>query len=57
MIFSSQEDVKEAFNSGKLDKDVIVVVKGQGPKANGMPGYITPILGILQDRGFSSISY
>ena len=54
LIFSSQEEVKEAFNSGKLDRDVIVVVKGQGPKANGMPELhsLTPILGVLQEKGF-----
>ena len=49
-----KEEVKEAFNSGKLDRDVIVVVKGQGPNANGMPELhsLTPILGVLQEKGF-----
>ena len=54
MVFNSQEEVKKAFDSGKLEKDVIVVVKGQGPKANGMPELhsLTPLLSILQEKGF-----
>ena len=53
-VFSSQLEVKEAFNSGLLTDDVIVVVRGQGPKANGMPELhsLTPMLGIIQDKGF-----
>ena len=54
MVFNSQEEVKKAFDAGKLEKDVIVVVKGQGPKANGMPELhsLTPLLSILQEKGF-----
>lgn len=46
--------MKAAFESGELDRDVIVVVRFQGPKANGMPELhkLTPFLGVLQDRGF-----
>ncbi|WP_185805056.1 phosphogluconate dehydratase [Pontivivens nitratireducens] len=53
-IFHSQEDVKTAFQAGELNRDVIVVVRFQGPKANGMPELhsLTPPLGVLQDKGF-----
>ncbi|MFN3288372.1 MAG: dihydroxy-acid dehydratase, partial [Sphingomonadaceae bacterium] len=52
-IFASQEAVLEAFRAGALDRDVAVVVRGQGPAANGMPELhkLTPALGVLQDRG------
>ncbi|MFC7367298.1 MULTISPECIES: phosphogluconate dehydratase [Vreelandella] len=53
-IFGDQNEMKAAFESGDLDRDVIVVVRFQGPKANGMPELhkLTPFLGVLQDRGF-----
>jgi phosphogluconate dehydratase len=53
-IFSDQDEVLTAFNAGELERDVIVVVRFQGPKANGMPELhkLTPSLGVLQDRGF-----
>ena len=53
-VFHSQEDVQAAFKAGELDRDVIVVVRFQGPRANGMPELhkLTTPLGILQDRGF-----
>jgi phosphogluconate dehydratase len=52
-VFGSQEQVKKAFEAGELYKDVIVVVRFQGPAANGMPELhkMTPFLGICQDRG------
>lgn len=52
-IFDSQEAVQSAFKAGELDQDVIVVVRFQGPRANGMPELhkLTPSLGVLQDRG------
>jgi phosphogluconate dehydratase len=52
-VFHDQGQVKEAFRAGRLDRDVIVVVRFQGPKANGMPELhaLTPILAVLQDRG------
>nr|WP_163503954.1 phosphogluconate dehydratase [Halomonas socia] len=52
-IFEDQNDLKGAFESGELDRDVIAVVRFQGPKANGMPELhkLTPYLGVLQDRG------
>ena len=54
MVFHSQDDVKKAFQKGELNKDVIVVVRYQGPKANGMPELhnLTPMLSVLQDKGF-----
>lgn len=52
-VFSDQNDVVAAFKAGELDRDVIVVVRFQGPSANGMPELhkLTPSLGVLQDRG------
>ncbi len=53
-VFQSQDAVKKAFRSGALNRDVIVVVRYQGPSANGMPELhnLTPFLAILQDRNF-----
>ncbi|MCE0733038.1 phosphogluconate dehydratase [Halomonas sp. G15] len=52
-IFEDQNELKAAFEAGDLDRDVIAVVRFQGPKANGMPELhkLTPYLGVLQDRG------
>ena len=52
-VFNDQQAVKDAFQKGDLARDVIVVVRFQGPKANGMPELhsLTPILAVLQDRG------
>ena len=52
-VFESQEAVAAAFAAGELDRDVVVVVRFQGPRANGMPELhkLTPPLGVLQDRG------
>jgi phosphogluconate dehydratase len=54
-VFATQEAVQEAFHAGELERDVIVVVRFQGPRANGMPELhkLTPPLGVLQDRGFT----
>jgi phosphogluconate dehydratase len=53
-VFESQEDALQAFRDGKLDRDVIVVLRFQGPKANGMPELhsLSPALSVLQDKGF-----
>ena len=53
-IFEQQDHVRAAFEAGELDRDVVVVVRHQGPKANGMPELhkLTPPLGVLQDRGY-----
>ncbi len=52
-VFHDQDQVKAAFKAGEFTGDVIVVVRFQGPKANGMPELhsLTPILSILQGRG------
>lgn len=54
MVFDNQDDVVAAFKRGEMNKDVIVVLRFQGPKANGMPELhkLTPPLGVLQDKGF-----
>ncbi len=53
-IFHSQEDLAAAFKANELNKDVVAVVRFQGPKANGMPELhrMTPPLAVLQERGF-----
>ena len=52
-VFSDQEQVKAAFKAGEFTSDVVVVVRFQGPQANGMPELhsLTPTLAVLQDRG------
>ena len=52
-IFHSQESVKAAFRAGEFTTDTVVVVRFQGPQANGMPELhsLTPTLSVLQDRG------
>ena len=52
-IFHSQEAVKAAFKAGEMTEDVVVVVRFQGPQANGMPELhsLTPLLTIMQERG------
>jgi 6-phosphogluconate dehydratase len=53
-IFETQEAALEAFQAGDLDRDVIIVLRFQGPRANGMPELhsLSPALSVLQDRGF-----
>lgn len=53
-VFTDQHQVLAAYQAGELNKDVVVVVKGQGPKANGMPELhqLTPALTNLQEQGF-----
>ncbi|HHS81908.1 MAG TPA: phosphogluconate dehydratase, partial [Devosia sp.] len=53
-VFHSQAGMMQAFREGKLEMDVIAVVRFSGPRAIGMPELhkLTPLLGILQDRGF-----
>lgn len=54
VVFESQHDVLPAFEAGLLDRDCVVVVRHQGPKANGMPELhkLMPPLGVLLDRRF-----
>ncbi|MEO0698623.1 MAG: phosphogluconate dehydratase [Pseudomonadota bacterium] len=52
-VFDNQADVITAFKAGELDRDVVVVMRFQGPRANGMPELhaLTPSLAVLQGRG------
>ena len=53
-VFLDQQEVLAAYQAGELNQDVIVVVKGQGPRANGMPELhqLTPALTNLQEAGY-----
>ncbi len=53
-VFGSQAELQAAFQAGELDRDVICVVRWQGPQANGMPELhkLTPPLAVLQGKGF-----
>jgi phosphogluconate dehydratase len=53
-IFDAQEELQAAFKAGELDRDVVCVVRWQGPQANGMPELhkLTPPLAVLQGKGF-----
>ncbi|MBN9620951.1 MAG: dihydroxy-acid dehydratase, partial [Actinobacteria bacterium] len=53
-VFDDQADFLATFQTGNLDRDAVVVLRYQGPAANGMPELhsLTPALGVLQDRGF-----
>jgi phosphogluconate dehydratase len=53
-VFNHQEALHQAFKAGELDRDVVVVVRFQGPQANGMPELhkLTPPLAVLQGKGF-----
>ena len=55
LVFETEAQVKQAFVDGQLEKDCIVVVRGQGPQACGMPELhsLTPLLATLQDKGFA----
>jgi phosphogluconate dehydratase len=53
-VFESQQAFAAAFKAGKLDRDLVAVVRFQGPRANGMPELhsLTPPLTALQNKGF-----
>src|SRR5688572_20342325 len=53
LVFTSQQQVLDAFRDNRLSRDVIVVLREQGPRANGMPELhkLTPALSVLQGRG------
>ncbi|WP_407640551.1 phosphogluconate dehydratase [Actinokineospora iranica] len=53
-VFTTQEDVNAAFQAGELNQDVVVVLRQQGPRANGMPELhgLTPALSAVMSRGF-----
>jgi phosphogluconate dehydratase len=52
-VFNSQDELQAAFKAGELDRDIICVVRWQGPQANGMPELhkLTPPLAVLQGKG------
>lgn len=52
-VFDSQDGVKAAFEAGELDRDVVIVVRFQGPAANGMPELhgLSGAIGALHDKG------
>jgi phosphogluconate dehydratase len=54
VVFDDQRGVIEAFKAGLLSRDCVVVVRFQGPRANGMPELhkLTPSLASLQSKGF-----
>ena len=53
-VFDSQEALHDAFKAGELERDLVCVVRWQGPQANGMPELhkLTPPLAVLQGKGF-----
>jgi phosphogluconate dehydratase len=53
-VFNSQEALLAEFKAGDMDKDMVCVVRWQGPQANGMPELhkLTPPLAVLQGKGF-----
>ena len=53
-VFNSQDELQAAFKAGELHRDVVCVVRWQGPQANGMPELhkLTPPLAVLQGKGF-----
>jgi len=53
-VFDDQQDVLDAFKAGKLNRDCVVAVRFQGPRANGMPELhqLTPTLSVLQNKGY-----
>ena len=55
VVIEDQHALQEKFDAGDLTGDCVVVVRFQGPQANGMPELhkLTPILGVLQDRGYA----
>jgi len=54
VVIDDQDQLAGLFQSGELNRDCVVVVRYQGPKALGMPELhkLTPMLGILQDKGY-----
>ncbi len=54
IVFNNQNDIAPLFESGELNRDCIIVVRFQGPTANGMPELhkLMPPLGVLMDRGY-----
>ena len=55
MVFNSQHELEEAFKNDKLNRDLVAVVRFQGPQANGMPELhkLITYLSIAMDRGYT----
>ncbi|WP_256657275.1 phosphogluconate dehydratase [Pseudomonas sp. 2FE] len=53
LVFDSQEAVQAAYARGELVGDLVLVVRFQGPRANGMPELhkLMPLLANLQQAG------
>lgn len=54
VVFSEQAQAIAAFERGELNRDCVVVLAYQGPRANGMPELhqLTPQLSVLQNQGY-----
>ena len=54
IVIDDQNDLIAMYKAGELERDFVAVLRFQGPRANGMPELhkLTPILGLLQDKGF-----
>lgn len=54
IVFNNQNDIAPRFAAGELDRDCVIVVRFQGPSANGMPELhkLMPPLGVLLDKGY-----
>jgi phosphogluconate dehydratase len=55
MVFHSQHELEAAFHEGRLNRDLVAVVRFQGPQANGMPELhkLITYLSITMDRGYT----
>ncbi len=56
VVFNDQHELLRAFKEGGLDRDLVAVIRFQGPRGNGMPELhkvITP-LSIIMDRGYQA---
>ncbi|MGR5177379.1 phosphogluconate dehydratase [Vibrio parahaemolyticus] len=53
LVFESQHDVEIAYKNGLIKEDAVIVVRFNGPAANGMPELhkLMPILGNLMKQG------
>jgi phosphogluconate dehydratase len=53
MVFSSQQELEQAFQAGRMNRDLVAVLRFQGPRANGMPELhkLITFLSILMDQG------
>ena len=54
VVFDGQAQLEQAFQEGRLDRDLVAVVRFQGPQANGMPELhkLITALSIVMDRGY-----